>query len=125
MLSADRQTLTIFSPPGMSLEEREKESRAKPDSPPVALQLARAEADASLIDRALESYGRAERLGAALSPAKRRRLDETVRKEKHALLLETGRRAAAANASAGTRPWCARLRCRSRPACGSAPPKSR
>jgi outer membrane protein assembly factor BamB len=96
LVCADRQTLTIFTPPGMHLEEKEKQSRAEPESPAAALELARAEADAGLTGRALESYARAERLGAALSAPKRKRLGETVRMDTHATLLEAGRRAGAA-----------------------------
>jgi outer membrane protein assembly factor BamB len=33
LVCADRQTLTIFTPPGMRLEEREKQSRVEPESP--------------------------------------------------------------------------------------------
>src|SRR5205814_2290035 len=78
LVSADRQVLTIFTPPGLRLEEKEKQSRAEPESPAATLDLARAEADAGLTERALESYGRAVRLSAALSPPKRRRLDEAM-----------------------------------------------
>ena len=56
LLCADRQTLTIFTPPAMRLEEKEGQSRAEPESPAAALELARAEADAGLTGRALESY---------------------------------------------------------------------
>ena len=93
LLCADRQTLTTFTPPGMRLEEKEGQSLAEPESPSAALELARAEADSGLTGRALESYARAERLAVGLSPVKRKRLGETVRREKHALLLEAGRRA--------------------------------
>ena len=96
LLSADRQTLTIFTPPGMRLPEKERESRTEPESATAALGVARAEADAGLTDRALKDYDRAEHLGAALSPVKRKRLGETVRNERHALLLVNGRSAAAA-----------------------------
>ena len=93
LLCADRRTLTIFTPPSMRLEEKEGQSRAEPESPSAALELARSEADAGLTGRALESYARAERLGVGLSAVKRKRLGETVRREKHALLLDAGRRA--------------------------------
>ncbi len=63
LLCADRQTLTIFAPPSMRLEEKEGWSRAEPESPSASLELARAEADAGLTGRALESYARGERLG--------------------------------------------------------------
>ncbi len=74
----------------------EGQSRAAPESPSAALELARAEADAGLTGRALESYARAERLAGGLSAVKRKWLDETVRTEKHALLLEAARRTGAA-----------------------------
>jgi outer membrane protein assembly factor BamB len=96
LLSADRQVLTLFAPPGLRLDDKEKQSRAAPDSAAATLELARAEADAGLTEGALESFGRAERLAAALSPPKRRRLDEAVRQGKYDLVMEAGRRAEAA-----------------------------
>ena len=58
--------------------------------------MARAEADAGLTERALASFDRAERLAAALSPPKQRRLDAAVGQGRFDLYMDAGRRAAAA-----------------------------
>jgi outer membrane protein assembly factor BamB len=67
LICADRQTLTIFTPPGMPLEEKEKQPRAEPES-------------------------------------KRKRLGETLTKEKRALSPEPPSDAAGAKSVAAFKP---------------------
>jgi outer membrane protein assembly factor BamB len=94
LASAGRRTLTLFVPPALRLEEREGESKKEPESAAAALELGRAEADAGLTERALETFVRAERLAAG--PPRRKALAAAARAGRHATLLAAAGRAAAA-----------------------------
>jgi outer membrane protein assembly factor BamB/tetratricopeptide (TPR) repeat protein len=89
----DRQTLSVYVPAGLQLPEREQDARREPTSAPALLELARAEANAGLTGRALESFTRAERLA---TPTEKQgaRLREEARAGRQALLLERASRAA-------------------------------
>jgi outer membrane protein assembly factor BamB len=87
LVVADREVLSVFVPLALRLREKEERARQETDCSTV-LDLAKAEADAGLLGRALESCVRAERLAGTAGGRDR------ARAEKHRVLLETARRAA-------------------------------
>jgi outer membrane protein assembly factor BamB len=92
------RSMSVFVPPGLLLDEAEKEARAAPASPAAHLRLARALADRGDSQRALESFRRAERLAAGAGHTNKS-VARAVQRERPAVLLEQAR------AAAGARRW--------------------
>jgi outer membrane protein assembly factor BamB/tetratricopeptide (TPR) repeat protein len=89
LVVADRQTLTVFAPPGLHLRERRNEAEDKPESAEAALELGLAEADAGHLDAAVKSLESAERLARRDGA-----LREEARATRHRVYLTAARRAA-------------------------------
>jgi outer membrane protein assembly factor BamB len=91
---ADQQTLYVFVPPALRLQEKRQQTRREPTSAAAALALARAEADAGNVTGALESFDRAEKLAGAQAGSRRARdSSEQARAERQRLLLRAAARA--------------------------------
>ncbi len=92
---ADRQTLFVFVPPRLLLEEHKKEVQRRPRSPAALLQLARAEADAAQDEKALQTLRRVEGLlGRQPQPSEVKKLHVQSLIVKQQVLLRMARRAA-------------------------------
>jgi outer membrane protein assembly factor BamB len=90
----DQQTLSVFVPPRLLLPQRQAEARQRPDSAAALLELGRAEADARLTERAVETFQRAEEKASRAPQTHRRKLLEQARRERQSALLQAGQGAA-------------------------------
>jgi outer membrane protein assembly factor BamB len=96
---ADRDSLSIFVPPRMLLEERRRAVDEQPDGPAAWLGLGRAEADAHHPAAAAAAFRRAEKLTASGDGLATRRLLEAARRGLQAALLAEGRAALSSDAA--------------------------
>lgn len=90
---ADQQTLTLFVPPRLRLEQRRAAAVRRPRSSQAHLALARAQRDAGLLDEARTEFTRAEELARTLDGPSRRQQVEEARLGRWEVEREVGRRA--------------------------------
>jgi outer membrane protein assembly factor BamB len=93
---AGPKTLTVYVPPALLREERERGVRQAPRSAAARYELAIADADAGLAPRALQDLDAAERLAAPGECWEGTRLDERVRSARRQVCLDQAERARAA-----------------------------
>ena len=93
LVVADRSELIVYVPPGYRLEEREQEAGEKPASAVARYRLAVAQADAGQDADALRNFREAERRAGRADKWQGRPIRELAHARRHALLLDTARRA--------------------------------
>jgi outer membrane protein assembly factor BamB len=93
LVVAGRDVLSVFVAPAMRLEERERQAKEEPKSAAAHLELGRAEADAGLSQRALESFACAEHLAGPDNRHQGKWLRDRARAGRHRVLIDQASRA--------------------------------
>jgi outer membrane protein assembly factor BamB len=87
LVVTDLREMAVFVPPGMLLEEAEKEAKAEPESARAQLILARARADRGRVGEALQAFAAAEKLTAGAAGYSAKQTRRAAQAERHELAL--------------------------------------
>lgn len=93
LAAAGARELRVFIPAARRLGQRRQEAAAHPESAGAQFSLALAEADAGLLEPALEHFAQAAKLAGPRDSWEGRPLAEAARRQRHELLLALGDRA--------------------------------